>query len=66
MVSVSHRDRVVLVGASGFGRECLDVLLSLVAAGACVDVIGVVDDSPSTRNLKRLAAGGVAYMGPRV
>lgn len=60
---MSHRDRVVLVGASGFGRECLDVLYALVAAGAPLDVIGVVDDYPSAPNLKRLAARGVAYMG---
>ncbi|HHU39305.1 MAG TPA: acetyltransferase, partial [Propionibacterium sp.] len=34
--------QVVVVGASGFGRECLDVLDAMVAAGADLTVLGVV------------------------
>lgn len=56
-------DRVVVVGASGFGRECLDVLEAMRANGSDVDVIGVVDDAPSPANLDRLAARGVRHLG---
>lgn len=56
-------ERVVMVGASGFGREALDVLEAMQAAGAAVDVLGVIDDRPSPENLQRLAERGVAYLG---
>ncbi|CCH70773.1 Acetyltransferases (The isoleucine patch superfamily) [Phycicoccus elongatus Lp2] len=56
-------ERVVVVGASGFGRECLDVLEAMAAAGSPVEVVGVVDDGPSELNMERLAARGVAYLG---
>jgi sugar O-acyltransferase (sialic acid O-acetyltransferase NeuD family) len=56
-------ERVVVVGASGFGRECLDVLDAMAAAGLLVEVTGVVDDGPSELNLERLAARGVAFLG---
>lgn len=59
------RERVVVIGASGFGRECLDVLDALVAAGEDLEVLGVVDDIPSETNLGRLADRGVAYLGTR-
>jgi sugar O-acyltransferase (sialic acid O-acetyltransferase NeuD family) len=56
-------ERIVVVGASGFGRECLDVLVAMAAAGSPVEVAGVVDDGPSDINLERLAARGVSYLG---
>src|SRR6188508_1027519 len=56
-------ERVVVVGASGFGRECLDVLEAMAAAGSPVEVVGVVDDGPSELNLERLAARDVAFVG---
>ena len=56
-------EQVVVVGASGFGRECLDVLEAMAAAGSPVEVEGVVDDAPSDVNLERLAARGVSYLG---
>lgn len=55
--------RVVVIGASGFGRECLDVLEAMAQAGSSVEVAGVVDDAPSQLNLERLAARGIAYLG---
>lgn len=58
-------DRVVVVGASGFGRECLDVLDAMVSAGADLEIVGVVDDNPSAANLSRLVDRGVAYLGTR-
>ena len=39
----SSRRKVVVVGASGFGRECLDVLDAMVADGAPLEVVGVVE-----------------------
>lgn len=35
---------LVIVGAGGFGRECLDIVLALNAAGAAIDVLGFTDD----------------------
>lgn len=56
-------EQVVVVGASGFGRECLDVLEAMIQAGNDLTVVGVADDAPSEVNLERLAARGVAYLG---
>lgn len=55
--------RVVVVGASGFGREALDVLEAMIANGAAVEVAGVVDDRPSSTNLERLEARQIRYLG---
>lgn len=56
---------IVVVGASGFGRECLDVLEAMASAGADLVVQGVVDDAPSEANLTRLADRGVPFLGTR-
>lgn len=56
-------ERVVMVGASGFGREALDVLEAMQVAGAAVEIIGVADDFPSPLNLQRLGEREVAYLG---
>lgn len=55
--------RVVVIGASGFGREVLDVLEAMQAAGEDLQIVGVVDDGPSDVNLARLADRDVAYLG---
>lgn len=55
--------RVVVIGASGFGRESLDVLTAMQAAGAELEIAGVVDDAPSETNLGRLAARGIQHLG---
>lgn len=55
--------KVVVVGASGFGRESLDVLDAMIKGGEAIDVTGVVDDSPSDVNLLRLERRGVPYLG---
>jgi sugar O-acyltransferase (sialic acid O-acetyltransferase NeuD family) len=56
-------ESVVVIGASGFGREALDVVEAMAAAGAPVAVVGVVDDGPSALNLERLADRGVPFLG---
>ena len=59
------RTRVVVVGGSGFGREALDVLDAMVAAGADLDILGVVDDAINHVNHQRLLDRGVASLGTR-
>ncbi|MBK8463322.1 MAG: NeuD/PglB/VioB family sugar acetyltransferase [Nigerium sp.] len=57
--------RVVVVGAAGFGREALDVLDAMIADGADIEIVGVVDDAISGLNRDRLAARGVRFLGTR-
>jgi sugar O-acyltransferase (sialic acid O-acetyltransferase NeuD family) len=56
---------LVIVGAGGFGREVLDVAEATNAASsrAVWDIVGVVDDAPSSQNLDRLDRRGVGYLG---
>lgn len=54
---------VVVVGASGFGREALDVLAAMRASGIPLSVSGVIDDDPSPVNLDRLASRGIPHLG---
>ena len=56
---------LIVVGASGFGRETLDVAEAINAAAPLPvwDILGVVDDKPSQVNLLRLKERDVAYLG---
>ncbi len=56
---------LVVVGAGGFGRETLDVVAAINAAGSSptFTVLGVLDDGPGDANLNRLAARGVCHLG---
>lgn len=54
---------IVIVGAGGFGRETLDVIVALNAETPTWNVLGVVDDAPSQDNLSRLSALDVPYLG---
>lgn len=58
--------KLVIVGAGGFGRETLDVVEAIngLDGHPSIDVIGVLDDAPSTLALQRLAARGVSCLGP--
>lgn len=55
----------MVIGASGFGREVLDVVDALVGAGTRpgLRLVGVVDDAPSPENLARLTRRGAPYLG---
>lgn len=57
---------IVVVGAGGFGREVLDVIGAINSSSATPfwEVVGVVDDSPSTLNLSHLEKRGVPFLGP--
>lgn len=56
---------LVIVGAGGFGREAIDVVMAQNAASnnPVYDLIGVVDSAPSQENLARLDRRGVNYLG---
>lgn len=56
-------DKIVVIGASGFGRETLDVLSALTPGSPAVEVSGVLDDNPSAENLSRLEARNAQYLG---
>lgn len=57
--------QLVVVGASGFGRETLDVVVAHNAArpDSAFEVLGVLDDAPSKENLARLAHRNISYLG---
>lgn len=60
---------LVVVGAGGFGRETVDVVAALNATALNLGeeptwhLLGVVDDDPSEKNLARLRATGVPFLG---
>ncbi|MBH0008126.1 NeuD/PglB/VioB family sugar acetyltransferase [Salinibacterium sp. SWN1162] len=58
-------ERVVVVGAGGFGRETLDVIAAINADDPqpTIHLVGVLDDAPSDLNLTRLASLGVEHLG---
>lgn len=56
-------DRIVVIGAGGFGRETLDVIDAAVSAGAKLELVGVIDSGPSEADLARLADRGITYLG---
>lgn len=54
---------LVVVGASGFGRESLDVIEAIEKHEGSVRILGVVDDAPSNINLKRLRERSIPFLG---
>lgn len=56
-------ERIVIVGAGGFGRETLDVVEAMIAAGEPLQLLGVVDSGPRPVDLGRLAERGIVYLG---
>ncbi len=56
-------EQIAIIGAGGFGRETLDVVEALLAAGEPLELLGVVDDQPRDIDLRRLANRGVPYLG---
>jgi sugar O-acyltransferase (sialic acid O-acetyltransferase NeuD family) len=56
------RGAIVVVGAGGFGREVLDIVVAMNQAGAELHLLGSIDDSDA--NAPLLARRGVPYLGP--
>lgn len=57
-------DRLVVIGAGGFARETLDVVDAIErSTPGTVEVVGVVDDAPSTQSIDILARRGIAVIG---
>ena len=54
---------LVIVGAAGTGRETLDIVEAMNRTGAGIDVLGVLDDSPTPAHLERLEARSVPFLG---
>lgn len=56
---------IVVIGIGGFGREVIDVIDAINAAGPepTWELVGVVDDAPTDVNLERLSRRGVDYIG---
>jgi sugar O-acyltransferase (sialic acid O-acetyltransferase NeuD family) len=56
---------LIVVGAGGFGRETIDVVEAVNAAGVEPGwhLLGVVDDGPSDANLERLERRGIDFLG---
>lgn len=54
-----------MVGAGGFGRETLDVVLASnrVCARVGLEIVGVIDDAPSIQNVHRLRTRHVRHLG---
>lgn len=59
-------EKIVVIGAGGFGRETLDVLYALVTSGADMRLLGVVDSGPRPDDLERLRRRRVPYLGTEV
>lgn len=56
--------RIAVIGAGGFGRECLDIIEACNSCGqGKYDVIGLFDDAPSELNASRLAERGYSIRG---
>lgn len=54
---------LVVVGAGGFGRETIDIIHALRPSTTPFTLLGVVDDSPSDTNLRRLEERDLRYLG---
>ncbi len=53
---------IVVVGAGGHGRECLDVIEAVNTVARTYDILGIVDDDPSTQTLVERRGG--RFLGP--
>ncbi len=59
--NATRSERLIIVGAGGFGREVLDIVEAINAAGASIELIGCLDDSDTTVHL--LERRNVAHLG---
>lgn len=62
MLHLPDPGRLVIVGAGGFGRECLDIIDALNAVGARIEFAGFTDDGGGDAEL--LSRRGAVCVGP--
>jgi sugar O-acyltransferase (sialic acid O-acetyltransferase NeuD family) len=62
MIGATTSGRVVIVGAGGFGREVLDIVDAVNAAGGALVCLGYLDDGAVDHELLRRR--GVELLGP--
>ena len=56
-------DELVIVGCGGFGREVADVISAINAQAPTFDLVGFVDDDPSSEDIERIARLGLPLLG---
>jgi len=56
-------ERIIVLGAGGFGRETLDVVTALIAGGAALELVGVIDPGARDLDRERLATRDVPLLG---
>lgn len=58
-------ERLVVVGAGGFGRETLDIIDAINEEHpATFELLGVLDDGPTELHVSRLRARATPFLGP--
>lgn len=62
MIDATTSGRIVIVGAGGFGREVLDVIEAINAAGGSLDFVGFLDDGDVDH--EQLRRRNAALLGP--
>jgi CO dehydrogenase nickel-insertion accessory protein CooC1 len=55
--------KLIVIGAGGFGRETLDVVEAINAVAPTFELLGVIDADPNEANLERLRQRRVEYLG---
>lgn len=55
------RERLVIVGAGGFGRETAEIARQVRGPGAA---LAMLDDQPSTAALAMMQRSGITFLGP--
>ena len=54
---------LVIVGCGGFGREVADVISAINAQAPTFDLVGFVDDDPSSEDIERIARLDLPLLG---
>ena len=54
---------MVIIGCGGFGREVADVISAINVQAPTFDLVGFVDDDPSSEDIERIARLGLPHLG---
>lgn len=55
--------KLIVIGAGGFGRETLDVIEAINDVAPTFELLGVIDAHPNAVNLERLRQRRIQYLG---